>query len=99
MRWREHPAQRASTRLRIGEGLDLCGIAGKIYYAAEQSVEREILAAMSRSLARRGPDDGSYVQGNVGLIMRRLPVIDLAGGRLPFYNEDRTVWAALRRDL
>jgi asparagine synthase (glutamine-hydrolysing) len=88
----------------------MCGIAGKLYLDAARPVEREAVEAMGRTLAHRGPDDqGLYVHGNVGLAMRRLAVIDVASGRQPIHNEDRTVWtvyngeiynfAELRRDL
>ena len=58
----------------------------------------------------RGPDDeGVYLDGGVGLGMRRLSIIDLEGGHQPIANEDGTVWVVfngeiynyreLRRDL
>ncbi len=44
---------------------------------------------MNDALSRRGPDDqGSMVDGNIGLAMRRLSIIDVAGGRQPISNED-----------
>lgn len=47
---------------------------------------------MTDTIVHRGPDDeGIHVQGNVGLGMRRLSIIDLAGGQQPIYNEDRSV--------
>jgi asparagine synthase (glutamine-hydrolysing) len=52
----------------------MCGIAG---FAGPGSPE--ILEAMARSLARRGPDDnGVYHDGRVGLASTRLAVIDLS---------------------
>ena len=40
----------------------------------------------------RGPDDsGRFVEGGVGLGMRRLSIIDLAGGHQPIANEDGSV--------
>ena len=48
--------------------------------------------AMSESLAKRGPDDlGLHAADPVGLIHRRLSIIDLAGGHQPIYNEDRNL--------
>src|SRR6185312_13023306 len=50
------------------------------------------LQAMNDVLVRRGPDGaGALVSGPVGLAMRRLAIIDLAGGGQPIYNEDRSV--------
>jgi asparagine synthase (glutamine-hydrolysing) len=46
---------------------------------------------MNRCIAHRGPDeDGFYIKENVALAMRRLAIIDLAGGQQPIFNADRT---------
>jgi asparagine synthase (glutamine-hydrolysing) len=46
---------------------------------------------MNQAIFHRGPDeDGLYLNKNVALAMRRLAIIDLAGGQQPIYNEDRT---------
>ncbi len=51
-----------------------------------------MLARMCESILHRGPDeDGFFVAPGVGLGMRRLSIIDLAGGRQPIFNEDGTV--------
>jgi len=52
------------------------------------------LAAMNAALVHRGPDDGGTwisPDGRVGLAMRRLSIIDVAGGRQPMFNEDGSV--------
>jgi asparagine synthase (glutamine-hydrolysing) len=49
---------------------------------------------MTRALVHRGPDDeGFYVdpQGRATLGMRRLAIIDLAGGHQPILNEDGSI--------
>jgi asparagine synthase (glutamine-hydrolysing) len=44
---------------------------------------------MVDALAHRGPDDrGTLLDRNVGIGMRRLSIIDTAGGRQPIANED-----------
>ncbi len=44
-------------------------------------------------MAHRGPDDeGSVHLDGVTLGIRRLSIIDLAGGHQPMHNEDSTVW-------
>jgi asparagine synthase (glutamine-hydrolysing) len=44
---------------------------------------------MNETLVHRGPDsDGSIIDGPCGLAMRRLSIIDLAGGDQPISNED-----------
>ena len=46
---------------------------------------------MCDAIAHRGPDDeGILVDGGVGLGMRRLSIIDVAGGHQPVFNEDRS---------
>ena len=47
---------------------------------------------MVRTLRHRGPDDaGQVTLPGAGLGMRRLSIIDVAGGRQPFTNEDGAV--------
>ena len=67
----------------------MCGIAGKVYAEAARSVDEGLLRQMCDAIVHRGPDDeGYYCAGPVGLCMRRLQVIDLAGGHQPMSNED-----------
>lgn len=55
---------------------------------------------MSAVLVHRGPDDeGHYVGRGVSLGMRRLSIIDLAGGHQPISNEDETVWVVLNGEI
>jgi len=69
----------------------MCGIAGMIGRPGE-TVTPEQVRRMTETIVHRGPDDeGIHARGNVGLGMRRLSIIDLAGGRQPIYNEDGTV--------
>ena len=50
-----------------------------------------MIRRMCEAIRHRGPDDeGVYVDRAVGLGMRRLSIIDLAGGRQPIFNEDRS---------
>src|SRR5438309_10301483 len=63
----------------------MCGICG---FAGFRDDER--LTRMVRSLVHRGPDDeGRYVEDAVSLAMRRLSVIDLAGGGQPNWDGSR----------
>jgi asparagine synthase (glutamine-hydrolysing) len=67
----------------------MCGICG--IASTRDPVDRDRLAAMSATLAHRGPDsEGSFVDGGVGLAARRLAIIDVAGGDQPIANEDGT---------
>ena len=87
----------------------MCGITGFVN-AKGNPVESSVLERMSRAITHRGPDDdGFYINQNVGLAMRRLSIIDLAGGKQPIHNADKTKWIvyngeiynyrALREDL
>ncbi len=67
----------------------MCGIAG---YVSDTSLAPEVLAAMTRSLAHRGPDaDGFLVSGRAHLGHRRLSVIDIAGSPQPMTSPDGRV--------
>lgn len=75
----------------------MCGITGFIdlwnMSNARGAPERaETLDAMCRVIRHRGPDDqGVMLKPGVVLGMRRLSIIDLAGGHQPISNEDNTV--------
>src|SRR5437870_2415106 len=78
----------------------MCGIAGKVYLEPHRGVEPDALAAMCQALVHRGPDDyGVHLDGNVGLAMRRLAVIDVDTGRQPIHNEDRSVWTVYNGEI
>ena len=78
----------------------MCGITGKLYYDPDRPVERSVLEAMCQRLVHRGPDDwGVYRAGNVGLAMRRLAIIDVAGGHQPISNEDGTIWTIFNGEI
>jgi asparagine synthase (glutamine-hydrolysing) len=69
----------------------MCGIAGIIALDGAPA-DRTRIVAMCDAMKYRGPDDAGYlVEGRVALGMRRLSIIDLAGGQQPIYNEDGTV--------
>lgn len=77
----------------------MCGIVG-IAMVGSQPVKREILQTMNDRLSHRGPDDeGFYLNGNVGLAMRRLAIIDLKSGHQPIHNTDRTAWIVFNGEI
>jgi asparagine synthase (glutamine-hydrolysing) len=74
----------------------MCGIAGAIH---RQSV-RERVERMCDVLAHRGPDDeGIHEDGDVAIGMRRLSIIDVAGGHQPISNEDGTIWVVFNGEI
>ena len=69
----------------------MCGIAGLIMKNG-RAPSLAALEAMQQALAHRGPDGvGSYVKGAVGMLQRRLAIIDPETGDQPLANEDGTV--------
>src|SRR5262245_29338725 len=55
---------------------------------------------MCEAIKHRGPDDdGFYVNAGVGLGMRRLSIIDVAGGKQPIPNRDRTAWIVFNGEI
>ncbi len=77
----------------------MCGIVG-ILSLGEKPVLLEELHGMAMSIAHRGPDeDGFYLEGNAGIGMRRLSIIDLKTGRQPISNEDGTIWVVFNGEI
>jgi asparagine synthase (glutamine-hydrolysing) len=69
----------------------MCGIAGIVALRGSPPSQEE-LVRMCDAMVHRGPDDAGYlVEGQVALGMRRLSIIDLAGGHQPIFNEDGSV--------
>ena len=69
----------------------MCGICGVIHFDGKP-VTRALLTGMNEQLAHRGPDGAGYfIDGNIGLAMRRLKIIDIAGSDQPLSNEDGSV--------
>ena len=69
----------------------MCGICGVIHFDGAP-VSAPSLRAMNDLLRHRGPDDAGYfIEDAVGLAMRRLKIIDIAGSDQPLTNEDGSV--------
>jgi asparagine synthase (glutamine-hydrolysing) len=88
----------------------MCGIAGVFFSNSARVPDGDSLRALGAALAHRGPDgEGILAEAGVGLVHRRLSIIDLAGGGQPIGNEDGTVqvvfngeiynYQSVRRDL
>jgi asparagine synthase (glutamine-hydrolysing) len=89
----------------------MCGIAGVFEFRPGRAVAGHLLDAMGKVIEHRGPDQGGVFQdGPVGLVGRRLRIVDLSpAGSQPLTNEDGTIQlvyngeifnhAALRREL
>jgi asparagine synthase (glutamine-hydrolysing) len=67
----------------------MCGITGIV---GSLRTERAALQRMNDALRHRGPDgEGMFWSDDAGLAMRRLAIIDVAGGDQPIFNEDGSV--------
>ncbi len=79
----------------------MCGIAGFIEHENSSIADRESrLDAMCKIITHRGPDEqGMTVQGRAALGMRRLSIIDLAGGQQPIFNEDESMFIVFNGEI
>lgn len=66
----------------------MCGISGVISSVALSEQDSNIVHRMNGLLFHRGPDsEGTHATEHAILAMRRLSIMDLAGGQQPLYNE------------
>src|SRR6266850_1552077 len=78
----------------------MCGIYGILNHDRPAPPSEELLARMGAIIEHRGPDDaGQYLGRGIGLGMRRLSIIDVAGGHQPITNEDETVWLVMNGEI
>jgi asparagine synthase (glutamine-hydrolysing) len=55
---------------------------------------------MGVSIAHRGPDaEGFWTEPGIGLVHRRLSIIDLKGGDQPLANEDGSIWVVFNGEI
>jgi asparagine synthase (glutamine-hydrolysing) len=78
----------------------MCGIAGFIDPGCHPDDAIRVINGMCEVIRHRGPDDqGVWVGDGGALGMTRLSIIDLAGGRQPIFNEDRTVLVVFNGEI
>ena len=65
----------------------MCGIVGIVGdFSREKCLS--VIEKMNRAIEHRGPDDhGVWAEDGFGFGMRRLSIIDLAGGRQPMWDD------------
>lgn len=77
----------------------MCGINGIVRFNGHP-VMRDELMNMNAKMVHRGPDDeGYYIDGNAGLSMRRLSIIDINTGHQPISNEDERYQVVLNGEI
>jgi asparagine synthase (glutamine-hydrolysing) len=78
----------------------MCGIAGILEFGSDARASARALREMCRVITHRGPDDeGFYTDGPLGIGMRRLSIVDVAGGHQPLSNEDGTLWIVFNGEI
>ena len=76
----------------------MCGIAG--FVLRDGAADARLVRTMCDQIRHRGPDDeGIYAAGGCGIGMRRLSIIDLAGGHQPISNEDGSSWIVFNGEI
>jgi len=77
----------------------MCGIYG-ILELDGATAAADALRPMAQVTFHRGPDDeGVHVDGPLAFGMRRLSIIDLAGGHQPLTNEDGSLWLVANGEI
>ncbi|RUM33693.1 MAG: asparagine synthase (glutamine-hydrolyzing) [Desulfobulbus sp.] len=78
----------------------MCGIAGIAALGGAPVPTLNQVHRMCEAILHRGPDDeGLDLRGGVALGMRRLSIIDLAGGNQPLFNEDHTILCVFNGEI
>jgi asparagine synthase (glutamine-hydrolysing) len=78
----------------------MCGIVGIARDPGLGAIGVEHVRSMADRIVHRGPDDSGFHAAEQAIIgMRRLSIIDLAGGHQPIANEDETVWVVCNGEI
>lgn len=79
----------------------MCGIGGKVVFdRSRRELSVENLQRMSSAMVHRGPDNqGMYVSKSVGLVHRRLSIIDIEGGKQPLSDENNDIWIVFNGEI
>ena len=78
----------------------MCGIVGALDLRGRRAFPPDVLERMARAIAHRGPDDQqAHFEPGLALGVRRLAIVDVAGGRQPISNETGDVWVACNGEL
>ena len=81
----------------------MCGICGVAFVTRSADAEARV-RAMAGAMGHRGPDESGFLVNEprapgLALGMRRLSIIDLAGGQQPIWNESRDVAVVMNGEL
>ena len=95
------PALLSSLRRRSNSSV--CGICGVVFASRSGDAEARV-RGMAAAMRHRGPDEEGFLAGEarapgLALGMRRLSIIDLAGGHQPTWNETKDVAVIFNGEL
>src|SRR5258708_5335374 len=95
------PVPPSSPRRRLNSSV--CGICGVAFASRSGDAEARV-RAMTAAMRHRGPDEEGFLAGDarapgLALGMRRLSIIDLAGGHQPAWNETKDVAVIFNGEL
>ena len=86
--------------IKEGSLTPMCGITGQFNFIRRDPVDPDTIRRMTTTIVHRGPDDeGYFVSDGVALGVRRLSIIDLAGGHQPMSDPEETVWVAFNGEI
>lgn len=78
----------------------MCGIAGFVNLQCNQAQAEHMIDIMCQIIRHRGPDDqGTWTEEGTALGMRRLSIIDLAGGHQPIFNETKDILVVFNGEI
>jgi asparagine synthase (glutamine-hydrolysing) len=78
----------------------MCGIIGCVAVPGAAPPSEAVARAMNAAIVHRGPDDEGVFSDEQALLgMRRLSIIDLAGGHQPVHNEDSSIQCVFNGEI
>jgi asparagine synthase (glutamine-hydrolysing) len=78
----------------------MCGVCGIVFADPAKPVPESTVRAMCAAITHRGPDDeGVFIDGSVGLGVRRLSIIDVEGGHQPISSEDGRITVVFNGEI
>ena len=78
----------------------MCAIAGIFNSWGISEEQKACLKRMGDVMIHRGPDgEGYHVEKSIGLVHRRLSIIDVEGGGQPLCNENATIWTVFNGEI
>ena len=78
----------------------MCGIVGLVSPRLAREQVASIVDAMNKAIVHRGPDDsGVWADAGVGFGMRRLSIIDIAGGHQPMWDDETGVGVVFNGEI